>query len=101
MGEADARMSDVSEHGFLRVYFVRHGQARHNATRDGWQERDPALTAWGKAQAEYLRVHLAFVSLEKPLFIVLSPLRRALQTATVAFGSRGGEPFEHKRQKKD
>ena len=87
MGEADTRMSDASEHGFLRVYFVRHGEARHNASRDGWQERDPGLTRLGEEQAAKLRAHPALVSLKKPLFVVVSPLRRALQTATIAFGS--------------
>lgn len=69
----------------LRVYFIRHGEARHNVDPEAWKERDPPLTARGEAQASQLRHHPLLVGLRRPLIVVVSPLRRTLQTATLGF----------------
>ena len=62
------------------MYFVRDGEAHADTT-----QKDPPLTKQGRDQAARLRGHPAFKSLEQPLFVVVSPLRRALETATIAF----------------
>ena len=67
----------------LRVFFIRHAEAEHNVDRvDASSERDPPLTPQGKAQAEELRGHEHLAVLRRPLLVVSSPLRRALQTTT-------------------
>ena len=79
-----AAKSHLDGSEFVSVYFVRHGQALHNATPDGWKKRDPPLTAWGETQAKGLRDHPVLRTLRRP-FVVVSPLRRALQTASLGF----------------
>lgn len=64
-----------------RVWFVRHGEAEHNATRDS-SVRDPGLTPKGCEQARALaRTKALEVGAQ---LIVVSPLRRTLQTAELA-----------------
>jgi len=67
-----------------RVLFVRHGQGAHNRTISNWGMVDPELTVEGEAQVadlyERLKPHAGAVQL-----IVVSPLTRAMQTATGGF----------------
>merc|ERR1712093_318946 len=68
------------------IIFIRHAEARHNATRD-YNIPDPALTELGfGTQCDVLAKHLEN---ELPLaqeieLIVVSPMRRTLQTSQVS-----------------
>jgi len=105
---------DSSQHGTLkRVHFVRHGQGQHNvaflnsATRcdcyDGnipFEERncpyvqpavlDARLTELGEQQAVSLQAKAAAT---KSTLVLVSPLQRTLQTATLAFASISPPPL--------
>mmetsp|Transcript_19053 Transcript_19053/g.62724 ORF Transcript_19053/g.62724 Transcript_19053/m.62724 type:complete len:608 (-) Transcript_19053:889-2712(-) len=69
------------------VIFIRHGEAEHNSFAD-WGTRDPVLTENGWSQARGLR-HLAILrdalgfngKDKRAQLVVVSPLRRTLQTA--------------------
>ena len=61
------------------VWFVRHGQAQHNV-RNRYNIHDPELTPLGRAQA-------ANVSAPQVDMIVVSPLKRTIQTALLAFAA--------------
>mmetsp|Transcript_123601 Transcript_123601/g.344118 ORF Transcript_123601/g.344118 Transcript_123601/m.344118 type:complete len:255 (+) Transcript_123601:48-812(+) len=73
------------------AYFVRHGEAWHNAKTD-YSIPDPDLTPKGEEQAFSLRSNpqlVAALSSDKGFraqLLVVSPLRRTLQTAAVGFG---------------
>eukprot|EP00466_Bigelowiella_natans_P005647 jgi/Bigna1/89272/estExt_fgenesh1_pg.C_460086 len=81
-----------------RVFFIRHGQAEHNVffeagrKEEGRKIRDPGLTPLGFDQASSIQEHKILNEIikenesknEKTLLIV-SPLRRTLQTALTAF----------------
>jgi len=73
------------------VHFIRHGEARHNvaskhAAKDmktvllEWKFLDSGLTQKGKAQASNIKY--ALLETPHPELVVVSPLTRALQTAT-------------------
>lgn len=92
------------------IYWIRHGEALHNvvsqaakdAGRSDWERRqkmqdealeDAPLTSKGEEQARHLRAQLESGTPSLPLDLVLvSPLRRAQQTASIVFGShvKGG-----------
>jgi len=94
------------------VSFVRHGEGDHNVAQRLWRARpdwdgvsepytpandpdnrylDPSLTDVGKQQARDLRVRAA-VMMQTPVeLIVVSPMRRATQTALIAFEPHLGE----------
>ena len=75
---------DVSA-GTKRVLFVRHAEGVHNAT-ENWDIPDPELTEKGAGQAQELRAALAAQGVFQELeLIVVSPLRRTLRTALLAF----------------
>ena len=67
-----------------KVLFVRHGQGAHNQTIANWGLVDPELTPTGEAQVadlyERLQPHVGSIEL-----IAVSPLTRAMQTATGGF----------------
>ena len=67
-----------------RVCFVRHGQGDHNASIKGWQLCDPPLNAKGEGQVKQLATELK-PQLKQFDLIVVSPLTRAMQTATGGF----------------
>ncbi|CAL1128779.1 unnamed protein product [Cladocopium goreaui] len=68
-----------------QVLLVRHGQSLHNAHHDVDEVlRDPMLSELGHAQAASLR-SVPFVSAGCELLVV-SPLSRAIQTASAVFG---------------
>ena len=71
--------------GPVHLYILRHGQAAHNVDKaNGWKIRDPELTAIGKEQSRS-----AARSLPGDLALILvSPLRRTLQTAQLAVPGR-------------
>jgi broad specificity phosphatase PhoE len=60
------------------IAIVRHAQALHNVQR-GYPHRDPALTPLGIEAASKIEVPF------EPDLIVVSPMRRAIQTALLAF----------------
>jgi hypothetical protein len=73
-----------------RVLFVRHGQGAHNQTIANWGLVDPELTAEGEAQVaalheELLNPDLNPEGVEGIELIAVSPLTRAMQTATGGF----------------
>jgi len=71
----------------MSVYLIRHGESEFNAAHnDG--EPDPMifdarLTAKGEAQARGARAEAAKLGIQQ---VIVSPLTRALQTATFIFG---------------
>lgn len=76
------------------VLFMRHGETEHNRLfhqgkcREAQDLRDPLLTAIGQTQAEEaansLLLHSAMCS--PGVLLVISPLRRAIETAASALG---------------
>ncbi|CAK0847225.1 unnamed protein product, partial [Prorocentrum cordatum] len=79
-----AMPGDAAEGPPQRVWLVRHGEGTHNATGRGGV-LDPPLTPAGEEQAAALRGH---PELQRCELLVVSPLRRAVQTAVAAFGER-------------
>ncbi|KAI0020473.1 histidine phosphatase superfamily [Xylariomycetidae sp. FL0641] len=66
------------------IGIIRHGEAWHNLPSGGGSTiRDPALTPAGEAQAYALG--RAYPYRRATCAVVASPLRRAVQTATIAF----------------
>lgn len=84
------------------IFFVRHGQGTHNVVQKEWKEggnsgepyttdndpdfkyRDAELTSIGQQQAADLSERC---SATPPELVVVSPMRRATQTAAIAFES--------------
>lgn len=75
--------ADPPAPGPRRVLLVRHGEAEHNATKN-WKLVDPALTERGRGQAQQLQGHEL---LRQADVVIVSPLRRALQTALLVYGA--------------
>lgn len=65
------------------VHFIRHGEAAHNVPPYDVKRRDPYLTPHGQDQAQALGQQ--FPNLEDVELIVCSPMKRAIQTALLAF----------------
>ena len=66
-----------------KVLVVRHGQGAHNRTIKNWGLVDPELTPEGEAQVADLHARLKQDERVKHIeLIVVSPLTRAMQTAT-------------------
>ncbi|KAL3892790.1 MAG: hypothetical protein SGPRY_014783, partial [Prymnesium sp.] len=93
-----------------RVHFIRHGEGDHNVIQREWRASaswdgvsepytidndpsftylDPGLTPKGKSQAEALQPRASRLSTE---LLVTSPMRRAMQTALIAFSSASCSP---------
>jgi len=108
---AAATLARESGRVFKEIHFVRHGQGTHNAAAvsagygctcsDPNDLRpcpylaaallDPGLTELGRSQASQLWPAVeAIGTVEAPLLVVVSPLSRAMETATIAFGQRPG-----------
>lgn len=84
-----------------RISFIRHGEGHHNIAQQEWRSankpgepytidndptmkfRDATLTAVGEQQARDLQVRAT--SMSDVELIVVSPMRRATQTALIAF----------------
>ena len=74
----------------MKIYFIRHGHADHNAAFDEQQTTDvysshayrhSALTTKGIGQIEAVNLP------EKPQRVYCSPLKRCIQTARIIFGN--------------
>lgn len=77
-----------------RVFLLRHGQGEHNAT--GRDIRDPLLTKRGEEQASSWAARTPALDVD---VVLISPLRRTIQTALLAFQrcgkaarGEGGQP---------
>jgi len=68
------------------IHLVRHAEAEHNVAND-WSIRDPALTTKGLDQAGGIPTTYPQIAGEasKIQLLVISPLRRTLQTAMIGF----------------
>ena len=73
----------------MKIYFIRHGHADHNAAFDEQQNTDvyashkyrhSGLTSKGIGQIEAVKLP------EKPQRVYCSPLKRCIQTARIIFG---------------
>ena len=73
----------------MKIYFIRHGHADHNAAFDEQQTREvysshayrhSALTTKGIGQIEAVKLA------QKPDRVYCSPLKRCIQTARIIFG---------------
>jgi broad specificity phosphatase PhoE len=71
------------------VHCVRHAQGVHNLSHANHHLLDPELTPLGEEQARALGAR--FPALENIQLILSSPLRRAIQTALLAFPSQVGD----------
>ena len=74
----------------MKIYFIRHGHAEHNAAFDEQQTKDvysshayrhSALTTKGIGQIEAVSLP------QKPQRVYCSPLKRCIQTARIIFGN--------------
>ena len=63
-----------------RIYIIRHAQAVHNIQR-GYPFPDPPLTKGGDQEASSITVDF------RPDLIIVSPMRRTIETAITAFGT--------------
>ncbi|MFQ6335785.1 histidine phosphatase family protein [Bacillus sp. AF62] len=65
----------------MKIVFVRHGEGKHTTDLpESLQVFDPPLTRVGKAQAKLLQRD---VSLQEADILIVSPILRTLQTATI------------------
>jgi broad specificity phosphatase PhoE len=90
--------------GSKQLLLIRHAEGWHNKDArelpnyfvDGLghteRYRDARLTPQGESEAEALRQTLLARSLARPELVAVSPLTRALETATIAFGNGTGAP---------
>jgi broad specificity phosphatase PhoE len=67
----------------MKIYFIRHAQGEHNLSEKNWQIKYPKLTELGIRQSKNLGLLLKDVSMD---LILVSPLRRTLQTSEIIFG---------------
>jgi broad specificity phosphatase PhoE len=74
----------------MKIYFIRHGHADHNAAFDEQQNKEvysshayrhSALTTKGIGQIEAVKLP------QKPQRVYCSPLKRCIQTARIIFGN--------------
>ena len=112
------RATQPLKHTCKRIYFIRHGQSEANALKDSnatakFQDgkymgnpsdipevRDAKLTALGRAQAACWHTPNALAAVFQeltPEVVVCSPLRRALETATLCFQNEPNIPLECSR----
>merc|ERR1719491_2040245 len=71
--------AESGKHG--KLCFVRHGQALHNVCNANLQTADNPLTDEGLVQCKHARDSWAGQTFAAADLVVVSPLRRALQTA--------------------
>lgn len=84
MGEDGASEDGRSGARTQTIHFIRHGQGEHNIESSGYLLADAVLTAVGRAQVQELRDSAALAN-NPPQFVAVSPLRRTMQTALLAF----------------
>lgn len=115
--EAPVPESDTLGTRHKLVHFMRHGEGYHNVAQREWRANpawdgssepytldndppphrylDPELTPKGIEQAKSLQSRVATIMKANPVeLIVVSPLRRATQTALLAFETHVGEGLE-------
>lgn len=95
----------AARHRWLRsrpktLLIVRHGEGTHNVDQDHENEkhRDAALTETGYYQCAALRLHLQDLGLQAD-HVYVSPLRRAVNTARVAFPGVPVTVLPHARER--
>ncbi|KAI1131407.1 histidine phosphatase superfamily [Nemania abortiva] len=69
----------------VTIDIVRHAESRHNVEHNGDALRDPSLTEAGTRQAVALGATFPYTTQVRRL--ISSPMRRAIQTGLLAFGS--------------
>ena len=69
----------------MKIYFIRHAQGEHNLSEKHWQIKYPKLTELGIQQSSNLRSKFDTKCID---LIIVSPLRRTLQTSEIIFGKR-------------
>eukprot|EP01119_Soliformovum_irregulare_P009384 TRINITY_DN22660_c0_g1_i1.p1 TRINITY_DN22660_c0_g1~~TRINITY_DN22660_c0_g1_i1.p1 ORF type:complete len:221 (+),score=42.75 TRINITY_DN22660_c0_g1_i1:225-887(+) len=79
-------MSQQSQRKEQIIHLVRHAEAEHNVAND-WSIRDPPLTGKGRDQASGIPANYPKIASEGSniQLLVVSPLRRTLQTALLGF----------------
>lgn len=77
----------------MEITFIRHGQGEHTLSLPGsLQLEDPSLTEAGKEQARSLST---VFPVTKDDLVVVSPVRRTLQTASLIAGESGCRRVVH------
>lgn len=69
----------------MKVFFIRHAEGYHNLSKEGHDILYPDLTEKGIDQAYNLGMMLNLIKFDK---IIVSPLKRTLKTAELAFGKK-------------
>jgi broad specificity phosphatase PhoE len=71
----------MKEEGMVEFIFIRHGQGEHTLDLpNSLQIQDPSLTKEGVYQAEVLRAQMTLTERD---IVVISPVRRTLETANI------------------
>ena len=68
----------------MKIYFIRHGEGNHNKTED-WNILYPRLTERGREQCMKVREEMEGEEVD---LILVSPLRRTLETGSIIFKDR-------------
>ena len=79
----------------MKIYFIRHAEGYHNLSNEGYKIKFPKLTDKGIKQATDLSKKLEKIKIDT---ILVSPLRRTLHTAELAFGKRNFKVLEFIRE---
>ena len=69
----------------MKIYFIRHAQGEHNLSEKHWQVKYPKLTELGIQQCKNVKSKFDTNCID---LILVSPLRRTLQTSENIFGKR-------------
>lgn len=67
----------------MRIYFIRHAEGEHNLSPECWEIKYPKLTEKGRNQSIGNRKFFEKINID---LIVVSPLKRTLETAELIFG---------------
>jgi probable phosphoglycerate mutase len=76
---------------FPKIWFLRHGETYWNAEKRVQGRKESDLTRKGRMQAEMQSMLMAPVLEDRGIPCLVSPLRRAQQTARIALGGRDYE----------
>ena len=66
----------------MRIYFIRHAEGEHNLSPECWEIKYPKLTEKGRNQSIGNRKFFEKINID---LIVVSPLKRTLETAELIF----------------
>ena len=78
----------------MKIYFIRHGEGNHNKTED-WNILYPRLTERGREQCMKVREEMEGEEVD---LILVSPLRRTLETGSIIFKDRKLVGLEYIRE---